>query len=65
VKYLVATDPGVSAADALNSRYPSLWADGAGLGTQVFSVHGATGDERFRIYRTVEPPKPVRPPTPR
>lgn len=51
VRYIVASNPAFSDADALNVRYPSLWDDGAGLGTLVHSVYGATGDERFRVYR--------------
>jgi hypothetical protein len=58
VQYIVASNPGISNADALNIRYPTLWADGAGLGTLVHSVYGATGDERFRIYRTTGRPAP-------
>lgn len=56
VQYIVASNPGISNADALNVRYPDLWANGAGLGTLVHSVYGATGDERFRVYRVTEPP---------
>jgi hypothetical protein len=51
VRYIVASNPAFSDADALNVRYPTLWDDGAGLGTLVHSVYGATGDERFRVYR--------------
>lgn len=58
VQYIVASNPGISDADALNVRYPTLWADGAGIGTLVHSVYGATGDERFRIYRTTGRPAP-------
>lgn len=57
VRYIVASNPRVSDADALNVRYPALWDDGAGLGKLVLSVYGATGDERFRVYRfTGRPP---------
>ena len=59
VKYIVASNPVISDADALNIRYPTLWSDGAGLGTLVHSVYGATGDERFRIYRTAGRPTPA------
>ncbi|BBY49791.1 hypothetical protein MARA_32590 [Mycolicibacterium arabiense] len=60
VRYIVASNPVISDADALNVRYPSLWNDGAGLGTLVHSVYGATGDERFRVYRiTGGPTAPV------
>lgn len=51
VRYIVSSNPTISDADALNVRYPTLWDDGAGLGTLVHSVYGATGDERFRVYR--------------
>lgn len=61
VQYIVASNPAISNADALNLRYPTLWQDGAGLGTLVHSVYGATGDERFRIYRTTGRPAAVRP----
>lgn len=57
VRYIVASNPRVSDADALNVRYPTLWDDGAGLGKLVLKVYGATGDERFRVYRfTGRPP---------
>nr|WP_228768746.1 glycosyltransferase family 39 protein [Mycolicibacterium malmesburyense] len=56
IQYIVASNPAISNADALNLRYPTLWQDGAGLGTLVHSVYGATGDERFRIYRTTGRP---------
>lgn len=58
VQYIVASNPGISNADALNVRYPELWNNGAGLGTLVHSVYGATGDERFRVYRVTAPPAP-------
>ncbi|BBY27777.1 glycosyltransferase family 39 protein [Mycolicibacterium sediminis] len=58
VRYVVASNPAISDADALNVRYPSLWNDGAGLGTLVHSVFGATGDERFRVYRITGRPVP-------
>lgn len=56
IQYIVASNPAISNADALNLRYPTLWQDGAGLGTLVHSVYGATGDERFRVYRTTGRP---------
>jgi hypothetical protein len=61
VRYIVASNPAISDGDALNVRYPTLWNDGAGLGTLVQSVYGVTGDERFRVYRiTGRPTPPVR-----
>jgi hypothetical protein len=62
VRYIVSSNPTISDADALNVRYPRLWDDGAGLGTLVHSVYGATGDERFRVYRVTGRPTP--PPEP-
>jgi hypothetical protein len=62
VRYIVTSNPAFSDGDALNVRYPSLWDDGAGLGTLVHSVYGATGDERFRVYRITGRPTP--PPEP-
>lgn len=61
IQYIVASNPAISSADALNLRYPSLWQDGAGLGTLVHSVYGATGDERFRIYRRTGRPATAAP----
>ncbi len=59
IRYIVASNPAISDADALNVRYPQLWDNGAGLGRLVLSVYGATGDERFRVYRfTGKPPVP-------
>jgi hypothetical protein len=57
VRYIVASNPRVSDADALNIRYPTLWDDGAGLGTLALSIYGATGDERFRVYRFTGKPR--------
>lgn len=61
IQYIVASNPNISNADALNLRYPTLWQDGAGLGTLVHSVYGATGDERFRVYRTTGRPAVTEP----
>jgi hypothetical protein len=56
VRYLVVTNPGSGAAlDAINQRYPTLWADGAGIGTLVHSAAGPFREERWRIYRIDEP----------
>ncbi|MGV0797484.1 hypothetical protein ABQF26_10990, partial [Mycolicibacterium elephantis] len=61
IQYIVASNPNISNADALNLRYPTLWQDSAGLGTLVHSVYGATGDERFRVYRTTGRPAVTEP----
>ncbi|TFV59253.1 hypothetical protein E4P42_09395 [Mycobacterium sp. PS03-16] len=58
IRYIVASNPTISNADALNVRYPDLWRDGAGLGTLVHSVYGVTGDERFRVYEVTGRPAP-------
>ncbi|MGB3481223.1 MAG: hypothetical protein WBB07_03275 [Mycobacterium sp.] len=51
IRYIVASNPHISSADALNVRYPTLWDDGAGMGRLELSIYGATGDERLRVYR--------------
>jgi hypothetical protein len=55
IRYIVVSNPAYSNADAVNVRYPTFWADGAGLGTATLSVYGATGDERFRVFEVTEP----------
>lgn len=59
VEFVVATAPSLGDSDALSQRYPTLWADGAGFATRVLAVSGASGDERFRVYRVTGPPKPT------
>ena len=59
IRYILVSNPALNdAPDAVNLRYPSLWADGAGIGRLVYSAVGATGQERWRIYEVIEPPKP-------
>jgi hypothetical protein len=56
ISYIVVTNPAGSAApDAINKRYPTLWTDGAGLGTLVHSAKGAFGEDKWRIYRIDQP----------
>jgi hypothetical protein len=58
IRYILVSNPALNdAPDAINLRYPSLWSDGAGIGRLVYSAVGATGQERWRIYEVVEPPK--------
>ncbi|MET0473787.1 MAG: glycosyltransferase family 39 protein [Mycobacterium sp.] len=58
VRYIVVTNPaGNAALDAINKRYPTLWADGAGIGTLSHSADGPFREERWRIYRVDEPPE--------
>ena len=57
VKYLLVSNPAITDADALNIRYPTLWNDGAGMSKLDYTIYGATGDERFRLYRVTGPPQ--------
>jgi hypothetical protein len=62
VRYIVATNSGNAALDAINQRYPTMWDDGAGIGELVYSGQGAFGQEQYRIYRVLEPTDDERPP---
>ncbi|MDA4103822.1 hypothetical protein MMON44395_19895 [Mycolicibacterium monacense DSM 44395] len=65
VQYILVTNPPFTAApDAINKRYPTMWADGAGIGTLVHSAAGAFGEEEWRVYRVVKPPE-YKPPPPK
>ena len=55
VKYILVSNPEITDADAINARYPSIWYDGAGIGELQYSIYGATGDERFRLYKVIAP----------
>ena len=58
VKYILVTNPaGNAAPDAVLKRYPTLWADGAGIGELALSAAGPFGEERWRLYRVVKPEK--------
>ncbi len=61
VRYILVSNPSTTDPDMVNTRYPSIWFDGAGLGELAYSVYGATGDERFRLYRVNPPRTPVAP----
>lgn len=55
VRYILVSNPGTSVGvDAINSRYPTLWDDGAELGHRVLSVTGSTGEVRWRVYAVGE-----------
>jgi hypothetical protein len=57
IRYILVSNPtGNAAEDAITQRYPRMWADGAGLGTLVFSAQGPNGQERWRLYKLHEPP---------
>jgi hypothetical protein len=58
IQYIVVSNPDVSDADAVNLRYPTMWRDGAGIATLVYSAAGPLGGERRRIYRVDGPPTP-------
>ncbi|CAN5834791.1 glycosyltransferase family 39 protein [soil metagenome] len=54
VRYILVSNPaGNAAKDAITARYPTIWSDGAGLGSLVH-VAGPLGRE-WRLYRVEEP----------
>jgi hypothetical protein len=56
VQYILVTNPAYSAAqDAITRRYPTMFADGAGIGTLVYAAEGAAREPRWRLYRVVKP----------
>ncbi len=63
VQYILVTNPAHNAAqDAISRRYPTMWADGAGIGDLVYSAVGSAGEARWRLYRVVKPePPPLAP----
>jgi hypothetical protein len=56
IRYILVSDPAQDgSADAINLRYPTMYRDGAGIGSLVMTVP-ATGDKtNWRLYR-VNPP---------
>ncbi|WP_245819859.1 hypothetical protein [Rhodococcoides yunnanense] len=51
IRYILVSDPGANGAiDAINTRYPSIWEDGAGLGSRVISVVGPEASARWRVF---------------
>lgn len=58
---MLVSNPASTDPDLVNSRYPSIWSDGADIAELVYSTYGATGDERFRLYRVNQPDEPVTP----
>ncbi|MFS0898603.1 hypothetical protein [Mycolicibacterium litorale] len=58
IRYIVATNPRLNVADAVNRRYESMWDDGAGIADLVLSADGPTPDEMFRVYRVTGRPAP-------
>ncbi|MCR5977919.1 hypothetical protein GDN83_09270 [Gordonia jinghuaiqii] len=54
VQYILTQRPtGLGSLDAINVRYPTLWADGAGIATVAMTVMTPSGTPQFRIYRIV------------
>ncbi|MBN0974518.1 MULTISPECIES: glycosyltransferase family 39 protein [unclassified Gordonia (in: high G+C Gram-positive bacteria)] len=52
VQYILTQRPtGLGSLDAINVRYPTLWADGADIATVAMTVTTPTGKPQFRIYR--------------
>ena len=53
VRYILAVPPtGRGARDAVNLRYPTLWDNGAGVGTlDVSAPNDGAGQPDFRLYR--------------
>lgn len=59
IKYLLLSNPGISDADAINVRYPTMWYDGAGFSEQVYSISGIDGEDQFRLFEVTGPPRTV------
>ncbi|CAN5684324.1 hypothetical protein BH09ACT8_BH09ACT8_48300 [soil metagenome] len=56
VKYILISNPaGNAAQDAITTRYPTMWSDGAGIGKLVLTVDGPSGQDRWRVYEVLEP----------
>ncbi|WNG88242.1 hypothetical protein C6A87_003005 [Mycobacterium sp. ITM-2016-00317] len=52
LRYILVPRPsGLGKLDAVNIRYPTIWDDGAGIGTLVMTVTGPNGGQQFRILR--------------
>ncbi len=52
VRYVLVPKPtGLGELDAINLRYPTMWADGAGFATLALSVVNPQGYEQFRVYQ--------------
>jgi len=59
IRYIVVTNPERNVPDAINRRYPALWAEGAQIASLTYTADGPTPDPMFRVYRTTgRPPAP-------
>lgn len=57
IRYILVSNPALNdAPDAINLRWPTLWATGAGFCRQVFAAVGPTGQIRWRVYEVTGPP---------
>ena len=59
IKYLLLSNPGISDADAINVRYPTMWYDGAGFSKLVYSISGIDGEDQFRLFEVTGAPRTV------
>lgn len=58
VRYILVSNPVIGAApDAINTRYPTIWTTGAGLGNLAYVAASPLGGQRWRLYEVVEPPQ--------
>lgn len=54
IDYILVYNPHLDGGqDAVNKRYPTMWDDGAQLGTLALRVVGPDDTERWRIYRVI------------
>jgi hypothetical protein len=60
VKYIVVSSPQNYNEDAISTRYPSLWATGAGFAVPILSVAGPEGKDGYRVYEVIKPAEPAR-----
>jgi len=57
VRYIVVSSPQNYNEDAISTRYPSLWATGAGIAVPILSVAGPEGKDGYRVYEVIKPPE--------
>jgi hypothetical protein len=52
IRYILVSDPVQDGrADAINQRYPTIYRDGAGIGSLVMTVPATGDDQTWRLYR--------------
>lgn len=58
VRYILVSNPIYGAApDAINTRYPTIWATGAGVGTLAYVATSTVRGLRWRLYEVIKPPE--------